>query len=175
VDGRSRSNRTTRTAMSELLISIAIALIMLVGLVGIFIPFFPDLLLIWGAALGYGFILNWKADGLVYFVLITGLMLIGIFADFWMGSVGGKLGGASWKSIFLESIAGFFGMFLLTPIGGLAIMLLSIFLLENRRAESAKDALKAMLGIGIGYGASFVIKLLIALGMIAVWLVWVLV
>ena len=68
--------------MSELLVSIVIALIMLVGLVGIFIPFFPDLLLIWGAALGYGLILNWRADGIIYFVLITGLMLIGIFADF---------------------------------------------------------------------------------------------
>jgi len=158
--------------MSELLVSIAIGLIMLVGLVGIFLPFFPDLLLIWGAALGYGLILNWRADGLIYFVLITVLMLIGIFADFLMGSVGGKLGGASWKSILLGSLAGFIGMFLLTPVGGLAIMLLSIFLLEYQRAESAEDALQAMLGVGIGYGASFIIKLFIALAMIVAWLVW---
>lgn len=160
--------------MSELLVSIVIALIMLVGLVGIFIPFFPDLLLIWSAALGYGLILNWRADGIIYFVLITGLMLIGIFADFWMGSLGGKLGGASWKSILLGSLAGFLGMFLFSPIGGLALMLLSIFLLEYRKAQSAEEALKAMLGVGIGYGASFAIKIFIALAMIVAWLAWVL-
>ena len=160
--------------MSELLVSIAVGLLMLVGLVGIFIPFFPDLLLIWVATLGYGIILNWRADGVIYFVLITGIMIVGIFADLWMGSVGGRLGGASWKSILLGSIAGFLGMFLLTPVGGLAIMLASIFFLEYQRAGSAEAALKAMLGVGVGYGASFVIKLFIALGMIALWLIWVL-
>lgn len=158
--------------MSELVVSVLIGLTMLLGLVGILIPFFPDLLLIWGAALGYGLLLNWRADGLIYFILISALMLVGIFADIWMGSIGAKIGGASWKSILLGSLAGFLGMFLLTPVGGLAILLLSIYLLEYRRVGNAQDAAKAVLGVGVGYGASFVMKLFIALGMIAIWLVW---
>jgi hypothetical protein len=63
-------------------------------------------------------------------------------------------------------------MIFLTPLGGIGIMLLSIYLLEYRRVGDAEKALRAMLGAGIGFGASFGIKLVVGLGMIAIWVYW---
>jgi uncharacterized protein YqgC (DUF456 family) len=153
-------------------IACLIGLIMLVGIVGLFIPVFPDLLLIWAAALGYGLIIGWEANGPLLFGLITLLAIVGTLADVWMSTLGGRAGGASFGSIIVGTIFGFLGMIFLTPLGGIGILLLSIFLLEYRRIGDADKALKAMLGAGIGFGASFGIKLVIGLGMISIWVYW---
>jgi uncharacterized protein YqgC (DUF456 family) len=158
--------------MTETAITCLIGLIMMVGIVGLFIPIFPDLLLIWGAALGYGLIIGWEANGPTLFGLISLLGLLGILADVWMSTIGGKVGGASFVSIVIGSILGFFGMIFLTPLGGIGIILLSIYLLEYRRVGDAEKALRAMLGAGIGFGASFGVKLVVGLGMIAIWVYW---
>lgn len=158
--------------MIETVIRSLIGLIMLAGIVGLFIPVFPDLLLIWGAALGYGLIVGWKSNGPLLFALITLLGIVGTLADVGMSTLGGKAGGANFGSIALGSILGFLGMIFLTPLGGIGVLLLTIFLLEYRRVGDADKALKAMIGAGIGFGASFGVKLVIGLGMISIWIYW---
>jgi hypothetical protein len=47
--------------------------------------------------------------------------------------------------------------------------------MEYYRLGDAEEALKGMLGVGLGYGASFGVKLLIGLLMMGLWVVWVVV
>jgi hypothetical protein len=45
--------------------------------------------------------------------------------------------------------------------------------MEYYRLDDAEAALKGMLGVGLGYGASFGVKLVIGLLMVGLWVVWV--
>jgi uncharacterized protein YqgC (DUF456 family) len=159
--------------MSEILIAVLTGIVMFIGLLGALLPVIPDLIIIWGAALGYGLILDWGDSGPWIFGIITLLGLAGIVAEIWMSGVGGKIGGASFWSILVGMILGIIGFVFLTPIGGLALLLLGTFTMEYYRLGDAEEALKGMLGVGLGYGASFGVKLLIGLLMIGLWLIWV--
>ena len=78
-------------------------------------------------------------------------------------------------STFGGLAAGVIGLFVFGPLGLIAGLLLGTFLLEFARHKNTDEALKAMFGMGVGYGASFVVKFLLGLVMIAVWIAWVVV
>ena len=139
--------------MNEIVVVVLTGIVMFVGLLGALIPVIPDLIIIWGAALGYGLILDWGDSGPWIFAVITLLGLGGVIAEVWMSGVGGKIGGASFKSILVGMVLGTIGFIFLTPIGGLALLLVGVFTMEYYRLGDAEEALKGMLGVGIGYGA----------------------
>lgn len=159
--------------MPDSIVTILLAIGMVVGLVGIFIPLLPDILLIWGAGLVYGLAVGWGSFGPWMFGLMTILGVIGLLTDLWLTSVGGKIGGASFSSVLLGILAGFVGMIFLSPVGGIFVMLGVTFYLEYRRLKDTDLAMKGMLGVAIGYGASIGVKVGIALAMILLWLIWV--
>jgi uncharacterized protein YqgC (DUF456 family) len=159
--------------MSDILVAILTGIVMFIGLLGALLPVIPDLVIIWGAALGYGLIVGWGDSGPWIFGVISALGLGGVLAEIWMSGVGGKIGGASFKSILVGLILGIIGFIFLTPIGGLALLLVGTFTMEYYRLGDAEEALKGMLGVGLGYGASFGVKLLIGLLMMGLWVVWV--
>lgn len=146
---------------------------MLVGLVGIFIPFFPDLLLIWAAALGYGLLVGWGEWGPWLFGLITVLTVLGILAETYVGGAGARMAGASYKAIFAGLILGTIGLFVLPPFGLVIGLLAGTFAVEFLRLRDWRQAGRAMLGMGLGYGASYGVKLVFGALMIGAWLAWV--
>jgi len=86
--------------MSEIVIAIIVGLVMLIGLIGAIIPGLPDIVLIWGASLGYGLLAGWGERGIWLFALITLIGLAGLFAEVWVSGTGAKIGGASIRAIF---------------------------------------------------------------------------
>jgi uncharacterized protein len=159
--------------MLETLVTIFLGLLMLVGLAGAIIPVLPDVVLIWAAALGYGFLSGWESGGIWLFVLITLLGLIGMVMDIWMSGLGARKGGASVKALVVGGLLGLVGMIFFTPIGGVVLLLVGMFYVEYQRLDDAEEAMRGILGLGLGYGASMGVKLIIGLGMIAAWLIWV--
>lgn len=159
--------------MLEPMVTILVGVAMIAGLAGIFIPLFPDILLIWGAGLVYGLLTDWGTLGGWMFALITAFGLIGLLTDIWLTSLGGKLGGASFRSVLAGIITGFFGTILLSPIGGLFVMLGTTFYLELRRLKDSDMAVKGMIGVALGFGASIGVKLFMGLAMIIFWMIWV--
>ncbi|HEY42684.1 MAG TPA: DUF456 domain-containing protein [Anaerolineae bacterium] len=159
--------------MAEIVIAIVVGFVMLLGLIGAIVPGLPDIVLIWGAALGYGLLVGWGERGIWLFVVITFLGLGGLFAEVWVSGTGAKMGGASIRAIFGGLALGLAGFFLSGPIGGVIGLLLGTFLSEYIRLQDANKAAQAMFGMGLGCGASLGIKLILGLGMIVVWLVWV--
>jgi hypothetical protein len=159
--------------MVEIIIAIVVGLGMLLGLIGAIIPGLPDIVLIWGSALGYGLLAGWGERGIWLFALITLIGLVGLFAEIWVSGTGAKIGGASIRAIFGGLALGLAGFILSGPVGGVIGLLLGTFLSEYIRLNDANKAAQAMFGMGLGCGASLGIKLLLGIGMIVVWLVWV--
>lgn len=159
--------------MVEIIIAIIVGLVMLVGLIGAIIPGLPDIVLIWGAALGYGLLAGWGERGIWLFALITVIGLAGLFAEVWVSGTGAKIGGASIRAILGGLALALVGFIFSGPVGGVLGLLLGTFLSEYVRLQDANKAAQAMLGMGLGCGASLGIKLILGMGMIFVWLVWV--
>lgn len=148
-------------------------LVMLVGLVGLVVPIFPGIFVIWLAALGYGIVMGFETVGVVFFVLITLLMLGGVTVDNVLMGVGARRGGASWVSIGLGLLAGVIGTLLVPPVGGLIAAPLAILLAEYLRVKDWEKVFAAVRGLATGWGLSFLARLGIGLLMIVLWGLWV--
>lgn len=159
--------------MVNVIVIVVVSLVMLLGLAGVIIPGFPDIVLIWGAALGYGLLVGWGEWGPWLFGLVTLLGLVGLLTEVWVSGTGARMGGASIRAVLGGFALGVVAFFLVGPIGGVIGLLLGTYLAEFVRLQDANKAAQAMLGMGLGCGASLGIKLILGLGMVAVWIVWV--
>jgi uncharacterized protein YqgC (DUF456 family) len=146
---------------------------MLVGLLGLLVPAFPGLGIIWLSTLIYGILsggFDW-VSGLL-FVLISILFLVGSFGDNLLMGAGARKGGASWFSIILGSIAGLVGTLLFPPFGGLVAAPLTVLLLEYLRKHDLRQAFTAVRGLAIGWGLTFFLRFGVGILMILIWLLW---
>jgi uncharacterized protein YqgC (DUF456 family) len=159
--------------MSETLLTVLIGVAMLLGLLAVFIPLMPEMPILWGAALAYGLLVGWGRWGPWLFGLITLLGIVGGLAEIWVSSAGGKRAGASLWGILGGLAAGFLGFLIFPPLGGVIGLLLGTFAVEAIRLKDADKAARAMLGMGLGYGASFGVRLIVGVLMVGVWLAWV--
>jgi uncharacterized protein YqgC (DUF456 family) len=157
----------------KILVSVLVGVVMLVGLVGVLIPVLPDVLLIWGAALGYGLVMGLEGQGVWFFGAITLLGVAALASDVWVSGISAKKSGASIWAVLTGFTVGAAGFFLLGPIGAVIGLLLGIFLFQLIRLREVREAVRTVLGTGLGCGASFVVKYLLALGMFVTWLLWV--
>ncbi len=92
---------------------------MLAGLIGLIVPVFPGLVVMWLAALGYGIAFGFSTPGIVIFVIISLLAIVGSVIDNVLMGVGARTGGASWIAIGIALLAGIIGTILLPPFGGI--------------------------------------------------------
>jgi len=145
---------------------------MLVGLVGLIVPIFPGIFVMWLACLGYGVVTGFTTRGIVFFVVITLLMIAGTLIDNILMGSGARQGGASWISILAGMFAGVIGTIVFPPIGGMVAAPGVILLLEYLRARDWKKAWLATRGLAIGWGLSYFARLGIGVFILAWWLVW---
>ena len=150
-----------------------VQIFMLVGLFGLVVPIFPGLVVMWLAALGYGVANGFSTLGIVLFVIISILMVVGSFADNLLMGAGARKGGASWTTIGVALIAGVVGTFLAPPIGGLIAAPAAILLLEYSRLRDWPKAMAALRGLATGWGLSFVVRFIIGLFIQVLWWLWV--
>jgi hypothetical protein len=148
-------------------------IVMLVGLFGLLVPFFPGIIVIWLAALGYGITSGFTTLGIVLFVLITLLMIAGSVVDNILMGAGARKGGASWISLGVALVAGIAGTLLWPPVGGLIAAPAAVLLVEYVRARDWKKAFVAMRGMAAGWLLSLGARFLIGLVMVAFWGIWV--
>ncbi len=160
-------------AWLETSLTILIGLIMLAGVVGLVLPIFPGLLIIWLAALGYGLLSGFNTTAIVIFIIISTLALGGSLVDNLLMAIGGHKGGASWKTILVALFFGILGTLLLPPFGGLIAAPLSILLLEYYRVRDWEKARLALLGMAAGWGLSVAARLLIGVAILILWGIWV--
>lgn len=156
----------------ELALTVLVGLVMLVGLLGVFVPILPDILLIWLAALGYGLAVGWGRSGPWLFAGITLLGLLGGITETWVSGAGARRAGASGWAIVVGILTGTIGFFVFPPLGMVLGLLGGTFAVEMLRHRDPRLAGRATLGMGIGFGISFGVKLVFGLLMVGAWLLW---
>jgi uncharacterized protein YqgC (DUF456 family) len=150
-----------------------VQILMLIGLFGSVIPFFPGPFVMWLAGLGYGVVNGFNTAGIVLFSMMTLLMIFAGLADNLFMGVGARKGGASCGAILIALIAGVVGTVLLPPFGGIIAAPLSVLMLEYLRFRDWNKAWLALRGMTAGWGLSFLARFAIGLVIMILWWLWV--
>jgi uncharacterized protein YqgC (DUF456 family) len=154
-------------------ITVIALIFMLVGWVGLIIPVYPGLVIIWLAALGYGILSGFSTLGIVMIVVMAVLMILGGVVDNLLMGVGARQTGAPWLSIILAMVAGIIATFLFPPVGGLIAAPALLYLLEWRRLGNSAEAVQSLKGLAKGWGLAYLARFGIGFLMIVLWGIWV--
>lgn len=168
---------TDWSVFGELMLQWLTLTFMLVGLVGLVIPIFPGIAVIWLSALVYAVIeaLAGKMgfwDWLL-FALITVLMVVGSFIDNIIIARKLRETGTPWRSIGIGYVAGLVSSLFLTPFAALLITPLALYAAEYWRLRDTRLAFDSAKGWLIGFGWTFLVLVAIGGVMIGLWLLWV--
>ena len=161
---------------SQVIVQTLTLFVLLVGLLGLLIPVFPGLVVMWLATLFYALVEN-AAGRMAWidwavFILITLLMLFGSIIDNII--IAHRMRGQSipWTSIVLAYAAGIIASLFLTPIIGLVASPLALFGAEYLRLHHTRLALASARTYMIAWGWSFAAVFGVGVLMIALWLLW---
>jgi len=158
---------------STITITVVTFVFILVGFLGLIIPIYPGIVIIWLAALMYGFVTGFSTLGIILGVLLTILMIAGSLIDNVLMTTLTHKTGASWWSIILALVAGLVGTLILPPFGGIVAAPLALFLLEWKRRRDRQQAYDAIKGLATGWGLSYAVRLAIGVVMVLLWGLWV--
>jgi uncharacterized protein YqgC (DUF456 family) len=165
--------RTIRMSfLSHYIVWITLVL-MLVGMVTILVPVLPGLMIMWLAAIAYGFVHGFNTLGIVLIGVITLLAFGGMLVDNILIGAGARKSGASWGAIVVALLGGLLGTVFFPPFGGFIAAPVAIFLLEYLRLKDVKKAWQALVGLATGFGASYVTRILLGMVIIGLWAIWV--
>ncbi len=150
--------------------------VLLVGWLGILVPVFPGLLIMWLGTLFYALVqsdagrMDWLSW--TWFAIITVLMLLGSVIDNII--IARKMRGRAipWTSIALAFLAGLVGSVFLTPLIGLLAAPLTLFVVEAIRLHSRRLGFGSAKAYMIAWGWSFAAVFAVGFLIIAVWLIW---
>jgi uncharacterized protein len=145
---------------------------MIVSWLGLIIPIFPGLNIIWIAALGWGIYTGLAWPGWLYLVILTILMILGNLSDNVFISGKAKISGASWWSIVVGNLAGIAGAFILPPLGGLLFAVLGVLIVEVIRHRDWKKGWETSKQMFFGFGWSIAARMAVGVLMIGLWAIW---
>ncbi len=144
--------------------------LLMVGIIGSVVPFLPGPFLIFIAGIVHTLLRPESAMSTWGFVVLSLLLVLSYVVDLVSGAMGARWFGASrWgiAGVFLGGIVGLFfvpfGLILGPLIGGIAFELIFA---KKRLHPAAKSAWGSLLGAGVG----LVVRLIIALAMVATFL-----
>lgn len=146
--------------------------VMLLGLVGAFLPFIPSVPLVWLGATGYGILDGFHHLSLPAFLVLTVLGAVGTTAEVWATQIGAQAGGASgWSALAGSCLGGLIMLFFGLPIALLAA-LAGVFGIEWLRRGDLETAARGSGGWLAGWALSAVAQFFISLFMM-LFFVWV--
>jgi len=149
---------------------------LIVGLLGLIVPVFPGLVIMWLGTLVYAILQNaagnmtgWKW---VIFGIITVLMIAGSIADNLIIAQKMRDKYIPWSSILFAFAASLIASLFFTPLIGLVAAPAGLFLAESRRLKDREAAVDSTKAYMIGWGWAFGARFLIGLVMIGFWMLW---
>jgi len=157
---------------AEILWTIVVAVVMVVGLMGVLLPVLPGLLLIWAAAVFYGFMVGFGTLGWAVVGLLTVLTVAGAIKSVVIPRRAAVESGASGWAQLGALIGGVIGFFVIPVLGLILGALAGLLLVEYMLKGDWNEALVAVRGTAKGFGISVVIDLMLGIVMIVAWSVW---
>lgn len=155
--------------------------LMVLGLLGVFLPLLPGTGFMWVVALIYAIVERFATIGPLSLIALTVLGLGGATTDLWMGLLGARVGGASPRTTLyslLGSLLGGLVGLIFAGLGAFPGMIIGsvagVLISEYRERRNWRAAWQATLGLVIGFTLSTVVKGVIGLLMLAIfaWQAW---
>lgn len=146
-----------------------VAVIILVGLIGVVVPVLPGLWLSWLGVLIWS-LFESSAVGWVVLVTATALLAVSQVVKFLIPGRRMRVAGVSWTSTAVGSILGIVGFFVLPVIGLFIGFPLGVYLAERVRLGSHAQAWTSTVHALKAMGLSILIELGAGLLMAAAWL-----
>lgn len=142
-------------------------LIMLIGLVGVVVPFLPGLALVWGGVLLWAL---FRHDGLGWatFAVATALFVVGTVAKYLLPGRRLRGSGVPWTTMAVGGALGVVGFFVIPVVGLVIGFVLGIYLAERVRVGGAA-AWPATRRALAAVGWSIAIELAAGLLIVAAW------
>ncbi len=163
------------TAFDEdaaLLWTIVVAFVMALGLMGVVLPVLPGLLLIWAAAVFYGFMVGFGTVGWTVVGLLTVLAAAGAIKSVVIPRRAAVESGASGWAQLGAALGGVVGFFVIPVFGLILGALAGLLAVEYVLKGDWNEALVAVRGTARGFGISVVIDLILGIVMIVAWSAW---
>ena len=153
--------------------------VLLIGLVGLVVPVFPGLTVMWLGTLVYA-LLEYSAHLMTgwdwfLFALITLLMIVGNIIDNIIITRKMRDQYVPWSSILIAFTVSLIASVFLTPLVGLVAAPVGLFAAEVTRLRDRSKAFASTKAYMVGWGWAFVARFLIGIGMTGLWLTWALV
>lgn len=150
--------------------------VLLIGLLGLIIPIFPGITVMWLATLVYA-LLQSAAERMTFwdwvlFAVITLLMIAGNIVDNIIIARKMRDKFVPWSSILLSFAISLIASLFLTPIVGLASAPLALFGLEYYRLRDKTTAIESTKAYMIGWGWSFAARFGIGILILISWMLW---
>jgi uncharacterized protein YqgC (DUF456 family) len=145
---------------------------MLIGLFSILLVFIPGTVIIWLSILAYGLVTGFNWISGILFTVITLFMVFSTIIDNVIMGATTRQQGTSWLAIGVSMLVLLVAGIFLTPLVGLLLSFLSVFLVELLRVRDWRKALASLRGMASGCGISVVVRMVIGLLMIGLWLLW---
>jgi len=150
--------------------------VLLVGLVGLIIPVFPGLVVMWLGTLVYALIQNAAGNMTIWdwtaFVIITLLMIGGNIIDNIIIARKMRDHFIPWSSILIAFAAGIVASIFFTPLIGLMAAPATLFLAEQARLHDRSEAWNSTKAYMVGWGWAFGVRFIIGLTMTGLWMLW---
>jgi uncharacterized protein YqgC (DUF456 family) len=149
---------------------------LIIGLVGLVLPIFPGLTVMWVATLVYA--LFQAASGAmapidwVLFGLITVLMLVGNVVDNIIIARHMRERAVPWSSILVGYAAGLVGSIFLTPLVGVLAAPAGLLAAEYLRLHDRDAAFSSTKAYMTGWGWSLAARIGIGILMMGLWMLW---
>jgi uncharacterized protein YqgC (DUF456 family) len=151
-------------------------LALIVGLLGLIVPVFPGLVIMWLGTLVYAIIQsaagNMTGFKWFLFAIITLLMITGSVVDNIIIARKMRDKYIPWSSILWAFAAGVVASLFFTPLIGLVAAPAGLFLAESSRLRNREAAIDSTKAYMIGWGWAFGARFFIGLVMIGFWMIW---
>ena len=160
----------------QVVLEIFTLLALIVGLLGLIVPVFPGLVIMWLGTLVYAIIQSAAGNmtGWKWFLfgVITVLMITGSIVDNIIIARKMRDKYIPWSSILWAFAAGVVASLFFTPLIGLVAAPAGLFLAESSRLKNRDAAIDSTKAYMIGWGWAFGARFLIGLVMIGFWMIW---
>ncbi len=164
------------TTYFQTLLNLLTFLALLAGLLGLVIPVFPGLTVMWIGTLAYAIIQaiagNMTWVGWLLFAVITLLMIGGNIVDNIIIAKHMRDKDVPWSSIIISFAAGIIVSLILTPLVGMVASPVGLYLAEWQRIKDKQAALANTKAWMTGWGWSFLARFGIGIVMVAFWGLW---
>lgn len=152
--------------------TVLVGVTLVVGLCGVVFPVLPGLLLMWAAALVYGFAVGWSSLGIGVMVVLTILTAAGFVTGILVPKKAAAESGASGMAQVGGLVGAIIGFFVIPVVGVIVGALVGLLVVEYLRNDDWALAWTATKGTARGFGLSILIDLALGMTMLVLWAIW---